>query len=173
MPRLWATIGLCSVLAFAGPPALAQTEAPLPHEAVLRQTLARYQGTSEHHCEREAPTRLRCAALLPAFDAFPELELDIVYNLPTRSVHLALRHLAQALPQGSETPRVLQRLAELNYETLGICFAWNPVDGEVRLSSTVPAETHLDGAALYRSLHALVSEGRRRAAELRNLARAN
>lgn len=112
-------------------------------------------------CERESPVRARCTFTHRGTHAEREHRFAIVYSEETGTVYAyADRYLV--VPAGrAHTPRLLRRLAELNWELLVGKLEWNPTDGEVRLSAVMPVGAQFDGGAFRTLVRTVIDEADR------------
>lgn len=77
------------------------------------------------------------------------------YEPEHEAVYLYVPRVLTAPPADPATPAVLQRLMELNWRMLTAKFAWNPQDGEVRLSALLHTDSNFDRRALRSLIGAL------------------
>ena len=134
------------------PPQLPQVPAVPPPPRYLPAMRAELEAMHlEPLCTPHGPTSAECELVMRGPTTGRELEVHLVYSDETDTIYIYVKDYLRAPASAPQTPALLRRLMELNWELLAAKAEWSPSDGEVRLAVILHTDSNFDRRA-FRSL---------------------
>ena len=124
---------------------------------------------TEPLCEVESPIVGHCEFRHVTTNARTDYLVRAIYSDESDTVYLYVPEIAEAHPEDDTTPRLLRRIAELNWRLLGAKVEWNPRSGELRVSTVLHTDSNFDRRAFRTVVRALLTQVERYAPQLRRL----
>jgi hypothetical protein len=152
---------------FAANVARAQDAAPPRYAAAIEQELS-HMGIAAQ-CAREPSQRFHCSWRRALASGAGDLALHAVYSDESDTIYLYVERYLVQPSDAAQTPALLRRLMELNWELLVGKLEWSPRSGEVRLSATLSTDSNFDRRAFRSTIRALESVAERYRTELQSL----
>ena len=155
-------VAMCAARAFAAPP---QSEPASPavarYAAALQAELTAMQR--QPSCSAEARGRFHCTF---TGSGTAGSVMHAVYSDQTDTVYVYLERYAMLPPDAPQTPTLLRRMMELNWQLLVGKLEWSARSGEVRLSAVLNTDSNFDRRALRSTVLALETVAERYRHEL-------
>lgn len=130
-------------------PAVPAVPPPPRYMAAMRAELEAMH--LEPLCTPHGPTTAECELVMRGPTTGRELEVHLVYSDETDSIYVYVKDYLRAPANAPETPALLRRLMELNWELLAAKTEWSSSTGEVRLAIILHTDSNFDRRA-FRSL---------------------
>lgn len=124
----------------------------------------------ENVCRAESPVLARCEYHARGPTTHEDFDVHITYSDETDTIYVFIAELAHAPAAAPQTPRVLRRLMELNWELLSAKMEWNAADGEVRVAMVLHTDSNFDRRAFRSVVRSVTVVADHVASEIRALA---
>lgn len=131
------------------PAAVPAVPAPPRYMAAMRAELEAMH--LEPLCTPHGPTTAECELVMRGPTTGRELEVHLVYSDETDTIYVYVKDYLRAPAGAPETPALMRRLMELNWELLAAKAEWSSSTGEVRLAIVLHTDSNFDRRA-FRSL---------------------